>query len=100
MDEASQITQPVCLGPLRFADVFVLVGDHYQLPPLIKNEEAREGGMEVSLFKRLSEAHPQAVVTLEYQYRMNKDIMLLSNALVYNYRLRCGTPDVAEVNLM
>ena len=32
VDEASQITQPVCLGPLRFADVFVLVGDHYQVP--------------------------------------------------------------------
>lgn len=35
VDEASQITLPVCLGPLRFADVFVLVGDHYQLPPLV-----------------------------------------------------------------
>lgn len=31
VDEASQITQPVCLGPLRFADTFVLVGDHYQV---------------------------------------------------------------------
>ena len=35
MDEASQITLPTCLGPLRFADTFVLVGDHYQLPPLV-----------------------------------------------------------------
>jgi DNA replication ATP-dependent helicase Dna2 len=31
VDEASQITQPVCLGPLRYADIFVLVGDHYQV---------------------------------------------------------------------
>jgi DNA replication ATP-dependent helicase Dna2 len=53
--------------------------------------------MDVSLFKRLSEAHPQAVVNLEFQYRMNADIMLLSNTLVYNHRLRCGTPAVAEV---
>ena len=52
--------------------------------------------MDISLFKRLSEAHPQVVVNLEYQYRMNKDIMLLSNVLVYNHRLRCGTPAVAE----
>jgi DNA replication ATP-dependent helicase Dna2 len=38
-----------------------LVGDHYQLPPLVLNTEAKELGMGVSLFKRLSEAHPQSV---------------------------------------
>ena len=36
VDEASQITLPTCLGPLRFADTFVLVGDHFQLPPLVR----------------------------------------------------------------
>lgn len=56
--------------------------------------------MDVSLFKRLCEAHPNAVVNLEYQYRMNSDIMLLSNTLIYNHRLRCGTPTVAEVSYL
>ena len=41
VDEASQITQPVCIGPLRHARVFILVGDHYQLPPLVQSVEAR-----------------------------------------------------------
>lgn len=41
IDEASQITLPVSLGPLRYARVFVLVGDHYQLPPLVQSEQAR-----------------------------------------------------------
>lgn len=36
VDEASQITLPTCLGPLRFAEKFILVGDHYQLPPLVR----------------------------------------------------------------
>lgn len=36
VDEASQITLPTCLGPLRFADKFILVGDHNQLPPLVR----------------------------------------------------------------
>ena len=36
IDEASQITLPTCLGPLRYADKFVLVGDHFQLPPLVR----------------------------------------------------------------
>lgn len=35
VDEASQVTLPTCLGPLRYADRFVLVGDHFQLPPLV-----------------------------------------------------------------
>lgn len=36
VDEASQITLPTCLGPLRYAEKFVLVGDHFQLPPLVR----------------------------------------------------------------
>ena len=99
VDEASQITLPVCLGPLRFADRFVLVGDHFQLPPLVKDDEAKEGGLDISLFRMLSESHPEAVVTLEHQYRMNSDIMSLSNALIYGQRLKCGTPQVAKQRL-
>ncbi|PPR05940.1 hypothetical protein CVT24_006662 [Panaeolus cyanescens] len=99
VDEASQITLPTCLGPIRFADKFVLVGDHYQLPPLVKNPLARAGGLDVSLFKRLSDAHPSAVVDLCYQYRMNEDIMLLSNKLIYSSRLKTGNAEVAARTL-
>ncbi|KAL2261018.1 hypothetical protein VTK26DRAFT_4798 [Humicola hyalothermophila] len=91
VDEASQITLPICLGPIRMARTFVLVGDHNQLPPLVQNEEARVGGLDVSLFKLLSDTHPQSVVNLEHQYRMSEDIMTLSNTLIYNGRLKCGT---------
>lgn len=99
VDEASQITLPVCLGPIRMAQKFILVGDHYQLPPLVQNKEAMEGGLDVSLFKLLCEAHPQAVVSLEHQYRMCADIMLLSNTFIYSNRLKCGTSDVASRKL-
>ena len=47
--------------------------------------------MDISLFKRLSERHPHAVVSLEHQYRMNQDIVELSNTLIYEQRLKCGT---------
>lgn len=90
VDEASQITLPICLGPIRLCRTFVLVGDHNQLPPLVRNEEAREGGLDVSLFKLLSDAHPDSVVNLEHQYRMCEDIMTLSNTLIYDGRLQCG----------
>ncbi|KAL2144855.1 hypothetical protein VTI28DRAFT_8415 [Corynascus sepedonium] len=99
VDEASQITLPICLGPIRMARTFVLVGDHNQLPPLVQNEEARLGGLDVSLFKLLSDTHPQSVVNLEHQYRMSEDIMTLSNTLIYNGRLKCGTEALRQAAL-
>ena len=99
VDEASQVSMPVCLGPLALADKFVLVGDHYQLPPLILSAEARAGGLDKSLFRRLSEAHPESVVQLSYQYRMCSDIMAVSNTLIYEGRLKCGDDKVAMQTL-
>lgn len=99
VDEASQITLPICLGPIRMARTFVLVGDHNQLPPLVQNEEARLGGLDVSLFKLLSDTHPDSVVNLEHQYRMSEDIMTLSNTLIYEGRLKCGTEDLRQRTL-
>ena len=96
VDEASQITLPFCLGPIRLARTFILVGDHNQLPPLVKNEEARAGGLDISLFKLLSDTHPSSVVYLEHQYRMCEDVMALSNNLIYNGRLKCGSQEVAD----
>ncbi|KAK9446524.1 uncharacterized protein V1518DRAFT_143160 [Limtongia smithiae] len=95
VDEASQITLPICIGPLRFADKFVLVGDHFQLPPLVRDKRAKALGLDRSLFRLLSETHPAAVAMLRYQYRMCEDIMTLSNTLVYDGKLRCGSEEVA-----
>lgn len=99
LDEASQVSMPVALGPLRFSDKFILVGDHYQLPPLVKNEAARTGGLEVSLFKMLGDSHPESVVELTHQYRMCGDIMALSNNLMYDGKLKCGTTDIQKQKL-
>lgn len=99
VDEASQISLPVCLGPLRLARRFVLVGDHFQLPPLVRSLEAKSGGLDQSLFKILCEKHPSAVASLTRQYRMCEDIMLLSSRLVYADGLKCGSTDVAKQKL-
>ena len=96
VDEASQITLPVCLGPICMARTFVLVGDHNQLTPLVRNREAQDGGLDVSLFQLLSDRHPESVVNLEHQYRMCEDIMSLSNTLIYSGKLKCGTKEVAQ----
>lgn len=99
LDEASQITLPFVLGPLRLASTFVLVGDHYQLPPLVRNQQARALGMDQSLFKILCESHPDAVVALRKQYRMCQDIMSLSSDLVYEGKLIAGNEAVANQQL-
>lgn len=96
IDEASQVALPIVLGPMSFADKFVLVGDHYQLPPLVIHPEARQEGLDQSLFKMLSEKHPNSVCELTHQYRMCSDIMSLSNELIYAGRLKCGSEAIAN----
>lgn len=99
VDEASQITLPTILGPLLYARKFILVGDHYQLPPLVQNKSALEGGLDVSLFRHLSETQAHAVAELGRQYRMCEEIMSLSNELIYHGKLRCGSDPVAQRTL-
>ncbi|XP_033104776.1 DNA replication ATP-dependent helicase/nuclease DNA2-like [Anneissia japonica] len=100
VDEASQISQPVCLGPLLHAACFVLVGDHHQLPPLVQSKHAKLLGMDTSLFKHLATTQPDATVSLTLQYRMNFDIMKLSNILVYEGALQCGSDEIARSQLV
>ncbi|KAF8754522.1 AAA domain [Rhizoctonia solani] len=70
-------------------------GRSFSTPPLVKSKDAREGGMDISLFRRLSDTHPEAVIDLALQYRMNAEIMTLSNKLIYSDRLQCGSEKVA-----
>lgn len=65
----------------------------------VRHPDARRGGLDISLFRLLSEAHPAAVTDLSFQYRMNEDIMLLSNHLIYEGRLKCGSDQVARRGL-
>ena len=95
VDEAGQITLPATLGPLLRARSFILVGDPYQLPPLVTSRAAEEGGLAQPLFASLAEKHPEAVTALPVQYRMAEDIQVLPNLLVYDGKLRCGSERVA-----
>jgi DNA replication ATP-dependent helicase Dna2 len=100
VDEAGQISQPAVIGALLKTKSFILVGDDYQLPPLVVSGEAQSQGMNISLFKRLSEAHPSSVVSLTAQYRMNQDIMTLCNELIYENRMSCGSSSVAMAKFL
>lgn len=99
VDEAGQISLPAVLGALLKARSFVLVGDHYQLPPLVLDKRAAEGGLGVSLFRQLCEAHPSSVVMLAQQYRMCGPVMGLANELVYGGQLVAGSAAVEQAVL-
>ena len=94
VDEASQLTLPACIGSLRVSQSFILVGDHFQLPPLVRSKEALKLGYGESLFKILADCHPQAMSKLCHQYRMNEEIMSIANRLTYHNLLKCGSESV------
>ena len=92
VDEASQLTEPAALAAINRADRFVLVGDHRQLPPVVRagNDLGR------SLFQRLIESNPEASVTLDRQYRMGQAIQAFPSREFYDGALRPATPEVAS----
>ncbi|WP_245626045.1 AAA domain-containing protein, partial [Haloparvum sedimenti] len=95
VDEASQLTEPGTLAAANLAERFVLVGDHKQLPPVVR----AENDLQRSLFQRLIEDHPEAGVMLDQQYRMSQRIQSFASAEFYDGALRPATPAVAGQSL-
>lgn len=94
VDEASQLSLPACVGPIRLATRFILVGDHYQIAPLVRSKSCQDEQHQISLFEHLVNVYPSKVSMLRKQYRMNAEIMSLSNTLVYKGQLQCGNDQV------
>jgi DNA replication ATP-dependent helicase Dna2 len=95
VDEASQLTEPGTHAAINLADRFVLVGDHEQLPPVVR----AENDLRTSLFQRLIETYPDASVMLDRQYRMSQRIQAFASAEFYDGALRPATPEVAGQTL-
>ena len=95
IDEAGQALEPACWIPILKASRLVLAGDHCQLPPTVKSEEAARGGLATTLLEKCVALHPEAVTLLEEQYRMHERIMGYSSEVFYENRLRAH-PTVAE----
>ncbi|WP_137683105.1 AAA domain-containing protein [Haloarcula mannanilytica] len=96
VDEAGQLTEPGTLAATTLADRFVLVGDHQQLPPVVQSEDET---LSTSLFERLIDAHPDAGVMLDRQYRMAQHIQAFASREFYDGGLRPATDEVAAQRL-
>ncbi|MFB6107053.1 MAG: AAA domain-containing protein [Halobacteriaceae archaeon] len=94
VDEAAQLTEPDTLAAVNRADRFVLVGDHQQLPPVVRAAE-----MDESLFERLVAEYPDASVLLDRQYRMAQRVQAFSSREFYDGQLRPADASVARRSL-
>ena len=111
IDEAGQALEPACWIPILKAQKVILAGDHCQLAPTIKSPPTprggsptptlpdREGekapplgsggaGLALTLLEKSISLHPEAVILLEEQYRMNEQIMAHSSKVFYQNKLK------------
>ncbi|WP_026995892.1 AAA domain-containing protein [Flectobacillus major] len=99
IDEAGQALEPACWIPMLKAQKVILAGDHCQLSPTIKSTEAARKGLSKTLLEKCVELHPEAVILLQEQYRMNEQIMGYSSSVFYHNKLKAADT-VAHQTLM
>lgn len=87
VDEAGMATEPETLIPLvnfSHTEKVVLLGDHKQLRPVVKNEHLQSLGLDRSLFERY---HRDAYM-LDTQYRMHEGICSFPSMEFYQKKLK------------
>lgn len=98
IDEAGQALEPACWIPILKAEKVIFAGDHFQLSPTIKSNEAAKNGLNTTLLEKSVLLHPESVVLLNEQYRMNTQIMGYSSKVFYQEKLMAN-PAVANRTL-
>jgi len=113
VDEVSKAMPPELVLPILKAKKLILVGDHKQLPPIVKDvsleDLANETGIslasldfETTVFEKLISNNPDSFVMLNTQYRMHPHIQKAINQFYVdkdgNGGLECGldNPDVEK----
>lgn len=86
IDECGMCMELESLVPITFskAKQVVLIGDHKQLQPIVKDQQAMTLGLNISMFERLSDRAQM----LEIQYRMQKDICSFPSNYFYEGKLK------------
>lgn len=87
IDEAAQALEPGCWIPIAKGQRIILTGDHHQLPPTVKSEQAAREGLRETLFEKCITRHPNTARMLTVQYRMHEQIMGFSSEKFYHGQL-------------
>jgi len=113
VDEVSKAMPPELVLPILKSKKLILVGDHKQLPPIVKDvsleDLVNETGIslasldfETTVFEKLIINNPDSFVMLNTQYRMHPHIQMAINQFYVdkegNGGLECGlsNPDVEK----
>jgi len=97
IDEASQALEPECWNAMLKAERVILAGDHKQLSPTVKSNEANELGLGETILDRMT-PHIKFKSVLNMQYRMSESILAFSNKRHYD-GLLSSHPSVANHKL-
>ncbi|MHB8634581.1 MAG: AAA domain-containing protein [Thermoplasmatota archaeon] len=99
-DEAGQSTAPSSLAAVLRGRRLVLAGDPRQLPPTVVSLDAKEAGLDVTLFERIEELTGQSRTRmLTTQFRMRPAILAFSNARYYGGRVETDPAAAAQEGL-
>ncbi|KAI3370504.1 hypothetical protein L3Q82_025264 [Scortum barcoo] len=99
IDECAMATEPQALIPLvcNKPEKVVLIGDHKQLQPIVKNTHVKKLGMAKSLFERYYTMHQNKAVMLDTQYRMHEEICKFPSEEYYEGKLKTGVKQPSSV---
>ncbi|MFA5942933.1 MAG: AAA domain-containing protein [Candidatus Thermoplasmatota archaeon] len=99
-DEAGQATAPSSLAAVMRGRRLVLAGDPKQLPPTVVSMDAKEAGLDVTLFERIEErTGRERTRMLETQFRMREPIVAFSNGRYYEGRIQTDPAAAAQEGL-
>jgi ATP-dependent RNA/DNA helicase IGHMBP2 len=87
IDEAAQALEPATWIPILRSERIIFAGDHFQLPPTIKSNDAAKQGLAQTLFEKGIKRHPERSSMLQVQYRMHQAIMQFSSGYFYKDQL-------------
>jgi predicted DNA helicase len=99
IDEAAQALEPGCWIPIAKGQRIILTGDHHQLPPTVKSEQAAREGLRETLFEKCITRQPDTARMLTVQYRMHEQIMGFSSEKFYHGQL-VAHPSVRHAGLV
>ena len=80
----------MCWIPMQKVKKVILAGDHLQLPPTVKSDDAAKKGLAISLLEKLMPLESISEM-LSIQYRMNAKIMQFPSQWFYENKLEAHT---------
>ncbi|HEX2066307.1 MAG TPA: AAA domain-containing protein, partial [Candidatus Thermoplasmatota archaeon] len=99
-DEAGQATAPSSLAAVLRGRRLVLAGDPKQLPPTVVSMDAKQAGLDVTLFERIEQLTGRGRTRLlDVQFRMREPIVAFSSRRYYGGRLKTDPAAAAQEGL-